>query len=209
MATTIKSIHRVNATLSLPKTVPALIEYAQNIVQRMTGNPSLPTPTPTMAAIAAAIADLQTAQTAALARTKGAATVRNDKRAALVTLLRQLRGYVQATADANQASAAAIIQSAGVAVRKTPTRRARTFAATAGPVSGSAKVVAAAAGPRASYEWQVSADGGKTWVSLPPTLQAKTTFSGLPSGTSVAFKYRAVTKAGAGDWSAPVSLLVQ
>jgi hypothetical protein len=32
---------------------------------------------------------------------------------------------------------------------------------------------AVAASRRASYEWQDSADGGKTWVSAPSTLQAK------------------------------------
>ena len=209
MVTPIQSNRRVTATLNLPHAVPALIAYAQGVVQRMTGNPSLPNPTPTIAAIGAAIADLQAAQTAALTRAKGTATVRNDKRTALVALLQQLRAYVQATADANQGSGAAIIESAGVAVRKTATRHARTFAATPGPVSGSAKVVAASAGQRASYEWQVSADGGKTWTAAPPTLQAKTTFSALPSGTIVAFKYRAVTRTGPGDWSATVSLLVQ
>jgi hypothetical protein len=42
-----------------------------------------------------ALNDLQTAQTAANARPKGAATVRNEKRTVLVSLLQQLRGYVQ------------------------------------------------------------------------------------------------------------------
>jgi hypothetical protein len=31
----------------------------------------------------------------------------------------------------------------------------------------------------------------------------------VPSGTTVAFRYRAVTKAGIGDWSQPLSLLVK
>ena len=93
-------------------------------------------------------------------------------------------------------------------MRKTPTRRARAFAAKPGPVSGVAKVVAEAAARRAAYEWQYSVDGGKTWVAAPPTLQAKTTIAGFVPGTSAQFKYRAVTKTAAGDWSQPVSLLV-
>jgi hypothetical protein len=70
-------------------------------------------------------------------------------------------------------------------------------------------LVVAQAGNRASYEWEYSSDLGKTWVLLPPTLQAKTTVSGLQAGTIVQFRYRPVTKTGAADWSAPVSLMVQ
>jgi hypothetical protein len=71
-----------------------------------------------------------------------------------------------------------------------------------------AKVVAASAARRASYEWQYSADGGKTWITAPATLQAKTKISGLAQEATVQFKYRAVTKTGEGDWSQVVSLMV-
>jgi hypothetical protein len=208
MATATKSPHRSTVTLSLPKSVPALIVFAKGIVKRMTGNKSFANPTPTLAVVTAAIDDLSVAETAALARTKGAAADRNVKREALVAVLQQLRAYVQATADTDPTAAASIIESAGVAVRKTPTRRARTFAAKTGSVSGVATVVAAAAARRASYEWQFSSDGGKTWVAAPSTLQAKTNVSGLQPGSTVYFKYRPVTKTGEGDWSQPVSLLV-
>jgi hypothetical protein len=188
--------------------VPALVTYAKSIVKRMTDNPSFPNPTPTLAAVTATIDDLQVAETAALARTKGAVATRNDKRAALVLLLKQLRGYIQTTADASVENGAAIIESAGAAVRKTPARRARAFAAKAGAVSGTVKVMATAAGRRASYEWHYSADGGKTWIPAPVTLQAKATIAGLSPGATVLFKYRPVTKAGEGDWSQPASLVV-
>jgi hypothetical protein len=208
MATSTKSIHRSTVTLNLPKSVPALIVHAQGIVTRMTGNASFPNPTPALAAVSAAIDDLRTAETAALARTKGAAVERNAKRSTLVALLQQLRAYVQAVADADATQGAAIIESAGVAVRKTPSQRARTFAAKPGPVSGVATVVAASAAHRASYEWQYSIDGSKTWVTAPTTLQAKTKVSGLQPGSTAYFKYRPVTRAGEGDWSQPVSLIV-
>jgi hypothetical protein len=208
MATTAKSIHRATVTLMLPKAVPALIVYAQGIVKRMTGNASFPSPTPALAVLTAAIDDLQAAETAALARTKGAAAARDEKRTALVALLQQLRSQIQVTADADVTNGASIIQSAGVGVRKTATRHARAFAARPGPVSGVATVVAASAAPRASYEWQYSTDGGKTWITAPATLQAKTNISGLAQGVTVQFKYRAVTRTGEGDWSQPVSLMV-
>ena len=203
-----KLIRRPTVTLQLPRSVPALIVYAEGIVERMTGNPSFPNPSPTLDAVTKAIDDLRVAETATLARTKGAAATRNERRAALITLLQQLRANIQATADANRSNAASIIETAGVRVRKTPTRKARVFAAKPGTVSGAATVIAATAARRASYEWQYSADGGKTWVSAPSTLQAKTTIAGLTPGGTVHFKGRSVTKTGEGDWSQPVSLVV-
>lgn len=207
--TVTNAIKRSIATLKTTGPVPALISSVTAVVTRMTGNTAFPTAAPLLAAVTAAIADLQAAQTAAVARTKGAVTVRDDKRAALVTVLRQLESYVQSQADANLANGAALIESAGIAVRKTAVRKPRTFAAAAGPTSGSIKLVAASAGHRASYEWQCSTDGGKTWTFLPGTLQAKTTITALTPGASVQFKYRPVLKAGDGDWSQAVTIIVK
>ncbi|HEY8040663.1 MAG TPA: fibronectin type III domain-containing protein [Polyangiaceae bacterium] len=209
MTTTTNAPHAAVATLKLPVKVPALIQYAQGIVKSMTANPSFPNPTPTLALVTAAIVALNTAETAALARTKGAVLTRNGARTALVTLLRQLRGYIQAIADADAESSAPTIASAGIAVRRTPVRPPRAFHATPGPVSGSAKVVVPSAARRAAYDWEYSADGGKTWVAAPSTLGAKTTIPGLPAGTTVQFRFRALTKTGEGDWSQPTSLLVK
>jgi hypothetical protein len=210
MSTSNKSIQRATISLDVPVKIADVILYATNIVQKMTGNPSFPTPTPTVAALDAALSDLHAAETAALSRAKGSATVRNDKRTVLVSLLQQLRGYVQSVADATPENGASIIESAGLTVRKISTPGKRSFAARPGALSGSAIVTAVAAGPRSSYQWQYSTDGGKTWVSAPATTQGKTTIAGLPSGTTVQFRYLAVTpKGGQGDWSPAVSLLVK
>jgi hypothetical protein len=207
MNSTNPSRHSIVA-LKLPVSVPALISHARGIVKAMSANPSFPSPTPSLAEVAVAIDDLQAAQSAAQSRVKGAAAARNDKRAALLRLLKQLRGHIQAVADTSAENGAAIIESAGVAVRKTPAHTARAFAAKPGAVSGTANVVAAVAARRASYEWQYSTDGGKTWIVAPVTLQAKTSIAGLSPGATVLFKYRSVTRAGEGDWSQPASLLV-
>ncbi len=206
---TIKAPHRSIVSLALPKTVPALISYAEQVVKAMTNNPSFPTPAPTLAVISQAIDDLQAAEAAALSRTKGAVQARNDKRTALVKLLETLKTYVQNVADTNNETAPTVIKSAGLAVRKSPTRRPHVFAVQEGSISGSVKLSTPSAGARSSYLWQYSADGGKTWVDVPGTVQAKTTVAGLPAGTTVQFRYRAITKTGQGDWSAPVSFLVK
>jgi hypothetical protein len=210
MPTTNKSIHRATISLDVPKKIADVILYANNIVQKLTNNASFPTPTPSIAALTAAVDDLHSAETTALSRAKGSATVRNDKLTVLVSLLQQLDGYVQGIADATPENGAAIIESAGLTVRKTAAHGKRPFAAKQAPLSGAAIVTAVTAGPRSSYEWQYSTDGGKTWVPAPATTQGKTTIAGLPVGTTVQFRYLAVTpKGGQGDWSAAVSLLVK
>jgi hypothetical protein len=206
--TNTKKTKRSIVSLNLPKQAPALILYAEQIVKAMTNNAAFPTTVPPLATIAATIAALQAAETAAGARTKGAVATRNETQTQLESELHQLKATVQGAADANVENGTSIIQSSGMAVRKTAARPPRAFAAKAGTVSGSAKLVTLSAG-RASYEWQSSPDGGKTWTSLPSTLQAKTTVTGLQPGSTAMFRYRAVTKTGEGDWSQPVALIVK
>jgi hypothetical protein len=209
MSLSTAALHPAIAILKLPAKVPLLLQYGQGIVKGMTGNPSFPNLAPMLAKVTAAIDALSVAETAAQARTKGAVLVRNAARVALVTLLKQLLANIQATADADVENSAAIIASAGVAVRKTAVRPPRAFQATVGPVTGSARLVVPAAGRRASYDWEFSTDGGKTWVGAPSTLAARTTITGLPASTMVQFRVRALTKSGEGDWSQATALLVK
>jgi hypothetical protein len=207
--TNAKSLHQATVALKLPAKIGDFVTYAHNVITKVTNNPSFPNITATIAALTAALSDLQNAETAALSRTKGAATVRNEKRTVVVTLLRQLRGIVQTAADATPENGASIIESSGLAVRKVPARAARAFTAKPGPVSGTATVTAVSAGPRTFYEWQYSSDGGKTWVNAPSSVRTTSVLTGLPGGTTVQFRYRSVSKAGEGDWSQAVALLVK
>lgn len=93
--------------------------------------------------------------------------------------------------------------------KRIPARLEADLAVTAGVVSGTAKVEAKAVARRAAYEWPWGADGGKTWTSLPPTLQARATITGLPVGVTCSFRHRAVTRTGEGDWGQTVTYLVK
>jgi hypothetical protein len=209
MTISTNTTRRSIAALKLPLKVPALITYVGNILKMMTGNPYFPNPTPPLVALTAAITALSAAESAVLTRAKGAVATRNTAKGTLVTQLQQLRGQIQTIVDADPENGAAIIQSAGIAVRKMPVRAPRVFTAAEGPTTGSVKLVAGAAARRASYEWEYSPDGGKTWIAATPTLQARTVITGLTAGTTVQFRYRGVTKTGVVDWSAPVSLCVK
>ena len=207
MANTTNHTHRSLAVLALPKRIDILISYATGVVMAMTSNPVFPSPSPALATVMAAIADLMAAETEAVARGPGAAATRDAKKAVLVTLLRSLRLHVQLVAYANGQDAPAIIQAAGMAVKETAVLRTRSFGAFAGAVPGTVKLVARSASYRASYDWQYSTDG-MAWIDLPSTLQATTTMTGQAPGTVLHFRYRALTKAGQTDWSGPVTLTV-
>ena len=201
-------IPRTLAALKLPRKISDLINIARVIVITMTGNPNFPNPQPTVAAMTTGLNELVMAEAGAKVRSMGAVALRNAKKRALVTLLEEWRTYVQSTADASPENAANIIQSGGATMRKNPVRKNLGFHAKLTTTPGSVKVVAPAAAHRAFYDWQSSIDGGKTWVDLPQTLQSKMTVAGLPTMTTVQFRYRATVKAGEGAWSQPISILV-
>jgi hypothetical protein len=119
-------------------------------------------------------------------------------------MLHLLRIYVQSVADRHGERGPAVIQSAGMAVYNTASRRPRVFAAFAGSVAGTVKVVAPRAAHRASYAWQYSTDGA-TWLDLPSTLAGETTMTDPSPGTPLHFRYRALTKAGQTAWSSPIT----
>lgn len=202
---------KTHVVLKKPHTVTGVIDLAQAVDTSITNNATtFPSPTPAMTKFSADIAALVTAQAAAKARTKGAIDLRDAKLAIVVADLDQLRGYVETVANSDPGNAVAIAHSAGMEVRKAriaPPKDAMNIkqAKAAGPV-----VLTARVGTRKKqvHEWEYSADGGKTWVALPPTTLAKTTIPGLQPGASVLARHRASTSAGADSWSVAVAPLV-
>jgi hypothetical protein len=202
------SLHRTLVVLKRPTQVPALLRFTQLIIAKMTGNPRFPSPSPSLAKVTAALADLEDAEVATQSKTRGLVAARNAKLSTLVSLLERLRGYVQSVADDDPDNAVSIIESAGMSV-KAPTAAAKPpLYAKPGKVKGSARLVARAVAKEASYEWAWSSDGGKTWDEAPKTLQAKTVITGLPSEVTSLFRFRARTRRKLTDWSEPVACLV-
>ena len=210
MTTTVKAVKRSLVSLNLPRRVPALITTTKGIVAAVTNNATtFPTPDPSLATLSTALTALETAESSVQARTRGAVAGRNEKRVAMTTLLEQFKSYVQKVADADSDTAEQVIKSAGLAVRKPVLRQKQVFAAKPGDVSGTVALTAVTVARRASYEWESSLDGGKTWTLIPSTLQAKTTLSGLTPGATVMFRSRGVTLTGEGNWSQPTSIVVK
>jgi hypothetical protein len=202
-------IRRVLVAVLLPVHVPDQIKFGQTISAGLANNPNFPLPNQSITTFNDALTKYDAAETAAQTRAKGTVAVRNAAKVVWVSALHVIKAMVQQKADADPENAEAIITSVGFAVKKVTTRQKQAFAATYGATSGTALVSAKAVARRASYEWQYSVDGGKTWVDVANTLKAKTTIAGLPVAVVVEFRYRATTTAGMGDWSAPTSLLIK
>jgi hypothetical protein len=202
-------VHRFVVVLLLPTNVPALIKFAQAVLAALTNNAAFPNPNPPLSTVSSLITKLDAAETAVKTRAQGTVQARNAVKAQLVQALHDIKAYVQSIANANPEQAEEMIASAALRSKKIPSRIKAALAVVPGDVTGTAKLEAKAVARRAAYEWQWSADAGKTWTALPPTLQARTTVEGLPVGTTCSFRYRALTRAGEGDWSQVVTYLVK
>jgi hypothetical protein len=197
------------AVLNLPKPAKKVSLIARSIVSAMTTNQSsFPSPSPSLATLAADIAALETADAFALSRTKGAREERDVKLAIVHSELLRLKAYVQEVADQSGSYAEALIEIAAMSVKKPSLRRKVPFKVVDGSVSGSVRLLVKSAGDRAAYEWQSSPDG-TTWNRVRITLQASTLVSGLTPAMTYSFRVRARTKEGLGDWSDVLSILVR
>jgi hypothetical protein len=94
-----------------------------------------------------------------------------------------------------------------MSVKKVPTRSVPDVSAKNAGVSGKVVLAAKAVAPVATYYWEYS-DDQSTWTAIPETMQTRTELSGLMSARVYYFRFRALTRAGRGDYSQVVSLLV-
>ncbi len=168
-------------------------------------------------AIANQIPVLDRAETVAATRAKGTAAARNVQRNLLVGMLKTVLPLVQAIADASPtlAGSIAVIEAAGLVVALVVKPIKPVLAATqppqGGPVqlSANATALGAVRGRKSFFNWQATADGGRTWLTLPPTPKCKTSVANLTPLTMYGFRAAVTSSSGIlGEWSPVVSFLV-
>jgi hypothetical protein len=191
------------ASLGVEKTdAPGVISRAKimyaAILAAIAGFPSLPI---TMAAYLLLVQAAETAQTAAAARGKGLATVRNTKITTLWSAMNALRVYVQGLADElEHQNASALILSAGLLISGVPQHVKELFVAKLDTTANvvhlilNARAFLGATHKRVVFYWQMSSDNGKTWVNLPSTGYAQTQLASPGPG---AYQFRASAMVGA------------
>ena len=203
------SMKRILAAVYPPENTGALVILATAIVDKIDGNAHFPNPVPALAKVKEAIDALQEAEVVSQSRTRGTKEARNEARTKLSSLLTRLRAHVQGVADDDPDNAGSIIESAGMSVQPKGPRAKPLLTARKGSVQGTVVLAAKAAAKVATYLWQMSDDGGRTWTDLPSTIQAKTKVSSLVPGRTYSFRYRALTRRGTSDAVDPVSIIVQ
>jgi hypothetical protein len=197
------------AVLSLPKSAKELLTVGKAVHDAMANNPSFPSPNPPLNVFKAKLNALDEAETKAAARTWGAAMARDAIKKEVVNDLYHLRDYVQGVAEKIPLpeTAAAVITSAFMRVKKVPQRVVPPLTAKNTGVPGQVALAARTVAPVASYYWEYSFDQ-ESWTPVPETLKASTTIDGLPWAKVSYFRFRALTRTGKGDYSPVVSLLV-
>ena len=174
-----------------------------------------------LAANATAIDDQITtvdkAETLAGTRAKGSAAARNVQRKLLVGMLKTVLPLVQTIADQSGTVDAAIatIEAAGLVVALVTKRIKPILAAKQGPpgspvvLEANATALGAIRTRKNFFNWQVSSDGGLTWVTLPPTGKCKTSVANLTPLTHYGFRVALSDSSGVlGEWSQIIGFLV-
>jgi hypothetical protein len=211
------SIHRVRAVLGVDRfKIPALLSQSKNIYNAMSADKATyAAPNPPLATLLAQIQALDTAQQAVKARTPGAAAARDAKRDVLFASLESEQAYVQSLGDASPDRAPAIVTGAAMAIARAPSASKPVVDVKLGTLPGTATLRANASvlvgkgvSKRPTFNWQLSADGGKTWSMAPSTPLAKTVIENLAPMTTYLFRVSATVANVAGEWSQPVSILV-
>jgi hypothetical protein len=212
------TLRRIRVTLGLkPKNYPHLLARAKAIYNAMLANANLfPNPTPTMAVLLALITSFDSAQQATATKAKGTAPARNAKAALVVTALESEETYVQGLCDASPEQAVELIASAAMLAADVPEHDKVLLASKLIPGQpGSVQLVANASmltggsRKRPTFNWTGSIDGGKTWPYSQSTPHANTVLASIPLGSTLQVRVSVTLGKVVGEWSQPVSIVVQ
>jgi hypothetical protein len=171
----------------------------------------------TITAIQNQIPVLDKAEVAARTKVPGAAAARNVQRNLLIGLMETALGLVQTIADACPTvdQAVSTIQEAGLLVALVPQRTKAILAAkqtTPGSnvtLEANATALGVDSRKKSCFNWQVTSDGGKTYVTLPSTPTSTTSVAGLTPLLTYGFRVSVTSSSGAaGAWSQTVAFLV-
>jgi hypothetical protein len=187
---------------------PQLITDTNTILTDLTGNPSYPSPAPALPSVKSALDEFATACANAASGGVTLTSIKNDKRAALTALLRQLASYVQVACNGDLT----ILLSSGFPIQKPQRNPVGVLPApgnltvTFGPRTGELDAGVAPVPGAAIYNWQLAAASAPTAVlQKAQTTAASNSFTGLTPGVIYVVQANAVGSAGPSDWSEPVS----
>ena len=194
--------------------VPAKIQYGRRIINASTGNPSVPTPNPTLPVFTASIDLMESTYNDAkaarlLAKTK--TQLLDQAEDSFDAFVSQFASYV----DNASAGDPMIIESAGFAVRSTPSPIGELAAPTdlqakTGEHPGHADLKWKSRYGAKAYTVERAIDSAEmAWVFMGNSTKAEASLNSMVSGNKYWFRVAAVGSAGTSAWSDPVPLIAQ
>lgn len=183
-----------------------LDNFAQAVIEQMTGNAAFPSPPVALADLQAATDDYVTKCAAAVKGGQVDTAAKNNARVVLVEMLRHLAGYVQIHCDNDLA----VLLSSGFQTRD-PNRASTPLSQPQGLVikHGRSEQLLAGVKPVRNarmYEGRSKAPGGDWMPSVFASDSRRIVFEGLTPGTIYTVQVRALGgSTGQSDWSDPSS----
>jgi hypothetical protein len=193
--------------LKLSKVVASLILFGRHIVQAMTGNVYFTTLTAAITALSTDLDALEVAEATAKRGGKGTAAARDLKLKTVETDLTALAANVAQIANQNLAQGAAIIASSGFTEKKHTVHPKANLAASMSETPNEV-ILRAKAIRGAYYAWQMSTDGGKTWIAIGGSTEANYSVPNLTLGQTYLFRFQTTLKKVASEWSQTISFMV-
>jgi hypothetical protein len=187
-----------------------LIFSVRVIISSLTGNADYPAPSPSLPVMQAAADDFQSAIAAAADGGKALTSQKNQKRKALVVLVRALACYVQATCNGDYT----VLLRSGFPAHKsrapigtlTAPSKLRVFL---GSLTGQLDASVAPLFGALTYNWRLTtAAQPDVLVQTKQTSAASVTFSGLTPGVIYSLQANGVGSAGPGPWIGPAARMV-
>jgi len=180
-----------------------------NVIAKLTGNPTFPTPDPSLADTEALLTQLESAIVSASDGSHTAISALHDCEIATDKAFRGLALYVDKIADGDETK----ILSAGFQANKDRTPRVKVpLLANDGSHSGSVNLISDTHVQGCAYIFRVSKDVLPTdasgWTVVATVAQSKYEVSGLVVGCYYYFDVAIVTPTGTTDFCAPVKKLV-
>jgi len=182
------------------------IEKARHIILMMTGNANFPSPVPSMTVLATAANQLEALSLKAKEGTKSDRAALRAKASDVDLLFKQLASHVEGVANANPATAEAVILSSGFDLRKKGPRTVTLFGGKATGKPG--EILLQHQGVKRSvYVIEMCTDLSKAnWGTIYEGTRGRFLATDLQPGAWYYFRARTISPNGASEWSDAVAV---
>jgi hypothetical protein len=188
---------------------PQLIANTKLYLQKMTGNPNFPAPSPSLTLVFGQLTKLEASYTVSQSRALGTASQMQTDKKALIILLKALAAYVELIANADPDNAVAIIESSGMRVKRKGTPPPKIFSVVLSKDPNTVELnTKAETGGIYLYEMSTDPNNPASWGMVVFSKQVKCTKSGLTSGVRYYFRVAVIIKTVQGPWSPVLNVII-